>query len=342
MSITSEEASASSISAVPITTSSKTIFYISSVLILPVLYVFFYILKVWTKGSFIESWFKWDQLLLIATIILMERIYTYRYTVSQKDVRGRDIIVTFINLYITYPVTAMIVLPLITFVPEHFLGHKLVFASPDQLGPFWFQFVVILLSVSFYRYWMHRLQHTNSFLWELHSYHHRTTDLQALNALVSNPVDFSLRNIVIFVILGIIGFDPGVIVLAVTALNVSSLFGHCGADVKAGVLNYFLVTPEVHRWHHTADVPQGYGYSCNYGVEFIFWDILFGTYYMPNKDGEFVMPERIGHPGGLPDERNYLKILLEPFGLYRPLVELPLSWFRPKLPPVITSSGSGN
>jgi len=35
------------------------------------------------------------------------------------------------------------------------------------------------------------------------------------------------------------------------------------------------------------------------------------------------MPERIGHPDGLPDEKNYLKILLAPLGLYRPL-----PWFR--------------
>jgi sterol desaturase/sphingolipid hydroxylase (fatty acid hydroxylase superfamily) len=103
----------------------------------------------------------------------------------------------------------------------------------------------------------------------------------------------------------------------------SALLSHCGGDVKGGVLNYLFVTPEVHRWHHAVDVPQGYGYSCNYGVEFSFWDILFGTYYMPKQNGEFVMPERIGHPAGLPDERNYLKILLAPFGLYRPL-----PWFR--------------
>jgi hypothetical protein len=44
---------------------------------------------------------------------------------------------------------------------------------------------------------------------------------------------------------------------------------------------------------------------------------------LPKKDGKFVMPERIGHPSGLPDERNYLRLLLAPFGLYRPL-----SWFR--------------
>jgi hypothetical protein len=38
-----------------------------------------------------------------------------------------------------------------------------------------------------------------------------------------------------------------------------------------------------------------------------------------------VQPERIGHPTGIPDEGNYLKILLEPFGLYRPL-----TWFLPR------------
>src|SRR6516164_3548666 len=84
---------------------------------------------------------------------------TYRYTVSQKAVLARDIIATFITLYLVYPTTAMIVLPLLTFVPEHFLGHKLVFTSPDQLGPFWFQILVIALSVSFFCYSMHRLQH---------------------------------------------------------------------------------------------------------------------------------------------------------------------------------------
>jgi sterol desaturase/sphingolipid hydroxylase (fatty acid hydroxylase superfamily) len=313
-----------STTALPSTASSKTIFYVSSVLILPALYVFFYILHVASHGSAIESWLpKWDRLLVIASIIVMERIYTYRYAVSQKAVFGRDIIANIVNLYITGPVTAMIALPLLAFIPEHFLGRKLVFASPDQLGPFWFQIVAILLSVSFFRYWMHRLQHTNSFLWELHSYHHRVTDLQALNAEVSNPVDFALRNVVVFLILGIIGFDAYAILLAVTASNISAFFSHCGADVKGGVLNYLLVTPEVHRWHHAVDVPQGYGYSCNYGVEFSFWDSLFGTYYLPKQDGEFVMPERIGHPDGLPDERNYAKIVLAPFGLYRPL-----PWFR--------------
>ena len=59
--------------------STRTIFYASSFLILPVLYVFFYALKVSTNGSAIEHWLpKWDRLLLIVAIILLERIYTYK------------------------------------------------------------------------------------------------------------------------------------------------------------------------------------------------------------------------------------------------------------------------
>ena len=183
---TSEEASEVLSTSSTSRASPKTIFYISSVLILPILYAFFYILHVATDGP-VRQQLKWDSLLVLATIIVMERIYTYRYAVSQKAVLARDLIATFITLYLVYPATAMIALPLITFVPEHFLGRKLVFASSDQLGSFWLQIMVILLSVSFFRYWMHRLQHTNSFLWKLHSYHHRTTDLHALNGGVSNP-----------------------------------------------------------------------------------------------------------------------------------------------------------
>jgi hypothetical protein len=41
------------------------------------------------------------------------------------------------------------------------------------------------------------------------------------------------------------------------------------------------------------------------------------------KEGVVKQPERLRYPGGgLPDERNYLKLLLAPLGLYKPL-----SWF---------------
>ena len=303
----------------------KSAFYVSSLIIVPVLFVLFYVMRFVGRVYAIDQWVpKWDTLAILATMIIVERLYTYKYAVPQRSVLARDVISNVVNLYITSAVTGMIVLPMLVFFPEHFLGRKLILSSPEQLGPVWLQVGVIILSVSLFRYWMHRLQHTIPFLWSLHSYHHRVTDLQATNTLVSHPIDFALRNVVIFLMLGVIGFNPFALLIAIPATNISGTFSHCGGDVKGGHLNYLFVTPEVHRWHHSAQVPEGYGYSCNYGVEFSFWDIIFGTFYLPQKNSVAEQPERIGYPGGgVPDERNYLKLLLVPLGLYRPL-----SWFK--------------
>jgi len=299
--------------------------YISSLLVLPFVFGVFYLLRVFLDDNALTQMIPgWFTLAVIATMILLERLYKYRHAISQKYVLARDITSTIVNLYVTGAVVGIIFLPAAVFFPELFFGRRVFFASPEQLGPFWLQVIMSLLLVSFFRYWMHRMQHKFSFLWELHSYHHRVTDLKASNLLVSHPIDFALRNILVFYVLAVVGFDPVAILIGVTTLRVSAAFSHCGGDVKGGFLNYIFVTPEVHRWHHSAKVPKGHRYSVNYGVGFIVWDILFGTFYLPKRKGEHPeQPERLGHPSGLPDEKKYLKLLLEPLGLYRPL-----PWFK--------------
>lgn len=299
--------------------SAKSIVQVSSWLILPVLYVAFYAAHVLTNGHPIEHWLpKWDRVALILSIVVLERIYKYRYAVSQRALLPRDILSNIVNLWVTGAVATAIFLPILVFFPEILFGRKLLFASSEQLGPFWLQVPAILLFVSFFRYWVHRAQHEVEFLWALHSYHHRVTDLTAANGLVSHPIDFALRNVLIFVLLGVVGFNPFAILIAASATLIAAEFSHCGADVKGSFLNYLFVTPEVHRWHHSATVPEGHKYSVNYSVEFPLWDMLFGSFYLPKTAGIPVQPERIGHSGGLPDESSYLKMLLAPLGLYRP------------------------
>src|SRR5258705_2568342 len=136
--------------------SAKNIAYLSSLVILPVLYVFFYAIHMSPQGHTIEQWLpRWDRLLLLFTVIGLERVYTYRYAVSQRSVLTRDIISNVVNLYVTGAVAAFLVLPALFFLTQHFLGRKLVFASPEQFGPLWLQIAVILLAVSRFRYWMH-------------------------------------------------------------------------------------------------------------------------------------------------------------------------------------------
>src|SRR5258708_22105113 len=158
---------------------------------------------------------------------------------------------------------ALLVLPVLLSRPHHVLGRQLVFASTDQLGPIWLQIVTFAVLVSFFRYWMHRLQHENQFLWELHAYHHRVTDLKAFNTYVSHPIDYALRNILVYLVIGIVGFDPIAILIAVPLTFIGGALQHCGADLNGGVLNYLLVTPPAHPRHHSAQDPEGYRHSCN-------------------------------------------------------------------------------
>jgi len=177
--------------------------------------VFFALRVVAQTHPEIDAWIpRWDRLTLFAVVILLERIYHYRYAVSQRYVLTRDVVSTIVTLYLTGFVTALLVLPLLSYPSEHFLGRKLVFASSDQLGPIWLQIAIITVFVSFFRYWMHRLQHENRFLWELHAYHHRVTDLKAMNTYVSHPIDYALRNILVYLVVGLFGFDPIAIVIS--------------------------------------------------------------------------------------------------------------------------------
>jgi sterol desaturase/sphingolipid hydroxylase (fatty acid hydroxylase superfamily) len=288
-----------------------------SVWILPAVLAALAALRIFAKGTPLDHWLpKWDTLAIILVMLVLQQVFRYSRAVSQRSMLPRDVVSTLVNLYVTGFLTGLLLLPLLNYVPEHYLGRRLIVASPGYFGPLWLQFLLVLLMISFVRYWVHRFQHANEFLWKLHAYHHQVQDLQATNTYVSHPIDFALRNVVVFLVLGIIGFDPLVILVAVPLSNISGTFSHCGAGLRAGLLNYVLVTPEVHRWHHSAQVPEGYKYSCNYGVEFSFWDMLFGTFYLPQRDGETLQPERIGHPSGNADERNYLKLLLVPLGLY--------------------------
>src|SRR5260370_24276166 len=88
--------------------SAKTMTYVSSLLILPILYVFFSTIHISAHGYAIEQWLpRWDRLLILVTVIGLERLYTYRYAVSQRSVLTRDVIANIVKLYVTRAVQAM-------------------------------------------------------------------------------------------------------------------------------------------------------------------------------------------------------------------------------------------
>jgi ornithine lipid hydroxylase len=249
---------------------------------------------------------------LYAAMVVLERVFSYSRRVSQQHMIWRDLISTAVETFIAGAILGAIVLPVLHYFPNAFLGRRFIFGLSNQLGPMWLQVLMVFLLISFFSYWVHRFEHTNAFMWKLHGYHHSVTNLQISNVLVSNPFEWAIRNVMGGLILSIVGFNPIAVVIA-GGFNIYGDFSHCGGDLKGGWLNYFFNTPEVHRWHHSTEFPDDpkFRYGCNYGVGVSFWDILFGTFYLPKDEkGAVVSPRFLGHPEGYPDEPNYLKILL--------------------------------
>jgi hypothetical protein len=80
----------------------KTYFYVSSFLVVPMVFALFFVARLLGRTYAIDQWIpKWDTVFLIATMILVERIYTYKYAVSQRPVLARDLMSNIVNIYVT-------------------------------------------------------------------------------------------------------------------------------------------------------------------------------------------------------------------------------------------------
>ena len=66
-----------------------------------------------------------------------------------------------------------------------------------------------------------------------------------------------------------------------------SAFVHANLSWTLGPFKYVLATPVFHRWHHTALEQGG---NTNFAGTFPLWDILFGTFRMP----EGKLPDNYG------------------------------------------------
>jgi sterol desaturase/sphingolipid hydroxylase (fatty acid hydroxylase superfamily) len=62
---------------------------------------------------------------------------------------------------------------------------------------------------------------------------------------------------------------------------------HANLNWTLGPFKYAIATPVFHRWHHTSLKEGG---DTNFAGTFPVWDILFGTFRMPDN----VLPDNYG------------------------------------------------
>lgn len=120
---------------------------------------------------------------------------------------------------------------------------------------------------------LHRLCHATA-LFRLHSVHHSVRRLTWFNSVRAHPLDFLLSVTATSGPLLLLGIPDDVFAVVTVLGTVNMWLQHANVDVKTGWLDWLLVTPHIHRWHHSP-VPAEQGR--NLGAILLVWDLAFGT-----------------------------------------------------------------
>ncbi len=158
-------------------------------------------------------------------------------------------------------------------------GSRIIAAQPAAiirwLAGDWGLLIFGFLLCDLLLYIAHRFEHRVRFLWYLHAVHHSDTELDASTGLRHYPLENLLHLIIgaaAFVLLGIpawVGAAYGVVSYVIgLAQHANLVFGGWGLD-------WILVTPSMHRVHHSVRQSE---HDSNYGNILAIWDHLFGTF----------------------------------------------------------------
>jgi sterol desaturase/sphingolipid hydroxylase (fatty acid hydroxylase superfamily) len=141
------------------------------------------------------------------------------------------------------------------------------------------QVVVALFVVDFAGYWVHRVQHAPP-LWRFHAIHHSSTRLDWLASVRNHPVSELVGRVLLLPPLLLLGIDVRVLATVAPLVGIWAIFLHANVPFRFGLLRYVIATPLFHRWHHSSE-PEAH--DKNFAGLFPIWDILFGTFYMPDR-----------------------------------------------------------
>jgi len=144
--------------------------------------------------------------------------------------------------------------------------------------PDWMKIAIAVIMLDLVIYGQHVAFHAQPSLWRVHRTHHSDPDLDVTTALRFHPVEIMLSLLVKLVAVGVIGASPLAVLIFEVLLNATAMFNHANIALPLpidAVVRRFLVTPDMHRVHHSIDVRET---NSNFGFNLPWWDWLFGTY----------------------------------------------------------------
>jgi sterol desaturase/sphingolipid hydroxylase (fatty acid hydroxylase superfamily) len=161
--------------------------------------------------------------------------------------------------------------------------HRFGLLNVIEVAP-WTAFVAGFLGRAFLSWGMHILNHKVPFLWAIHRVHHADTRLDVSTTVRFHPLEFVYTTPITLAGIALIGVPPIALLIYELMDAGITVFSHANVRLPRWLdypLRIFIVTPDVHRVHHSSYQPET---DSNYGAVLTIWDRVLGTYRSKGAD----------------------------------------------------------
>jgi sterol desaturase/sphingolipid hydroxylase (fatty acid hydroxylase superfamily) len=146
-------------------------------------------------------------------------------------------------------------------------------------------YALTFLALDFTRYSVHWSLHVTR-LWRVHQVHHSDPDVDVSTGARTHPVEVIYDQAAELGVIALLSPPAMAVLLVELAFLLQSFLSHANVSLPAALesrLRWIIVTPEMHRIHHSAEVTEQYK---NLSDIFSFWDRCFGTYLATAAAGD--------------------------------------------------------
>ncbi|MBK8457540.1 MAG: sterol desaturase family protein [Phyllobacteriaceae bacterium] len=179
---------------------------------------------------------------------------------------------------LTFPIAAV---GMATLAQAQGFGLFNVYAVPG-----WIAFLASVAALDLAIYLQHVMFHSVPALWRLHRMHHADLEYDVTTGLRFHPVEILMSMGVKLAVVAVLGPPAAAVLVFEVLLNATAMFNHGNIKLPASVdrvLRLFMVTPDMHRVHHSIDPAET---NSNFGFNLTWWDRLLGTYKAEPKLGQ--------------------------------------------------------
>lgn len=167
--------------------------------------------------------------------------------------------------------------------------------------PVWAQFLLAVLVADLAQALLHRAYHNIPWLWRFHAVHHSSRHMDWLAGSRIHFVEILLTRTAVLLPLVALGFAQEAVNAYVILVGIQAVLAHANLRLDFGWLEYVLVTPRYHHWHHARHADY---MDVNYAIHLPLVDMLMGTFRRPPR-------------GQWPQEYGVMKLETVPEGLWQ-------------------------